>query len=200
MLYRTAAGTAFAVGAGSSVSTFGRPVVDSHSPIRPSAAITSSLFSSFICVFRLRHPALMIQLLWWVVAALMTAAMVVGMTQSGDAVLSVVWLTLLAIPTARAVFLGVQMDDERVVFRSWFRTRSFSRSQSLSFSSVPYSGFLNDENADGTGRFIEMIEVTVGGNSPIAKVYPQQFLVARRSTSRRNAVALNAWVKAAPQL
>jgi len=141
---------------------------------------------------RLHHLGSLSRNIWLFIAALTSAALVIGLAQDGDQPLSIAWLIALGLVSVRAVMIGVEIEGDKVRFRGWFVTRTFIRGPELTFRSVPYSGFLNWDNVDGTGRLFEMVEVRTR-SSGVVRSYPQRFSVARKSKSRAVVRALNSW-------
>lgn len=141
---------------------------------------------------RLHYLGSLSRNIWLFIAVITSAALVVGLAQDGDQPLSIAWLLVLGLVSVRAVMLGVDIQGEKIRFRGWFLTRTFIRGPELSFRSVPYSGFLNWDNVDGTGRLFEMVEVRTRSSGEL-RSYPQRFLVARKSKSRATVQSLNSW-------
>jgi hypothetical protein len=64
----------------------------------------------------------------------------------------------------RSAFVGVWVDEERILLRSWFVTRNIPVSQVLEVRSVAYSGYMNRFTESSLFRMLEVVQGS-GGKS-----------------------------------
>jgi len=108
----------------------------------------------------------------------------------GDLTLIVAVSLAMVLPFLRSLFLGVWLDGELLVARTWFRTLKLPRSELRDCDTVTYRGFLYPE--PDVGWFYDLLVSTVDG-----AIHRLSGTIAFRGRSRLQAYQIQAFIEGA---